>query len=62
MVQKGHRLKFDQPMALLPCHRGGRPKEFKERTCVPIPIILSEIALLFFTTLDCKFHQKFKND
>jgi len=38
--------------------------ETKERirTYVPIPMILSKIAINFFTTLDCKLNQKFKND
>jgi len=37
-------------------------KKTKERTCVPIQMILGKISLVFFTTLDYKFHQKFKND
>jgi len=54
---------FGQPIGLLSCHRGvATSKKTKERTCVPTPMILSKIALVFFPTLGCKLHQKFQND
>jgi len=53
---------FSQSMKSLPCHKWGKFKEIKERRSVFILMILSKIALVFFTTLDYKFHQKFKND
>jgi len=53
---------FVKWIGLLPCYRGVTSIETKERTCVPIPMMLSKIALVFFTTLDCKLQQKFKND
>jgi len=39
------------PIGYLPCHKGSIFKETKERIYVLIPMILSRIALVFFTTL-----------
>jgi len=54
-------LKF-WPTRLLLCWGKDNFKETKEKMCVHIPMILPNIALVFFTTLDCKLYQKFKND
>jgi len=46
-----------QPMEFF-CHviEEVDPKRPRKR-CVPIPMILSKIVLIFLTTLDCKLHQ-----
>jgi len=49
-------------MGLLLCYRGSQSKEMKEKTYVFILMTLSKIALIFFTILDYKLYQKFKND
>jgi len=49
-------------MVLLPRYKGGKSKDIKAGTCALIQMILSKIALVSFITLDCKLHQKFKNN
>jgi len=43
-------------------HQGGRSIKIKERTNTPILFILGKNALIFLIIINCKFHQKFKND